>query len=155
MVVQYITSQLNGNRLIEDRLLKAVDSARLFYQYINKKSQILHKRKVIDHLKKYLQLSESFSVEGGAPENKNQKLIFYCVSLILTNHKNNQSYIRGISKLLYELNKRYRHYILGTFHKLKISVHKFSQVQNILQAFGGDIEQNFVQHFKIWVKECN
>lgn len=112
MAMDYIVSQLNGNRLVEDKLLKVVDSVRIFYQYINKMGHILHKRNAISNLKKYCEISENYNENN---ECKIEKLVFHAVSLILTNHKNNIAYIRSISKLIYELNKRYRRYLLRTF----------------------------------------
>jgi hypothetical protein len=34
-------------------------------------------------------------------ENKMEKLVYYVLSLLLTNHKNNLSYQRAISKIIY------------------------------------------------------
>jgi hypothetical protein len=125
MAVEYIIFQLNGNRLVEEKLLKVVDSLRIFYQYINRKSHIVHKRNTISNLKKFCELSESY---GETNECKIEKLAFHAVSLIMTNHKNNTAYIRSISKLIYELNKRYRRYLLHTFEKLLVNVQKLREV---------------------------
>ena len=40
------------------------------------------------------------------------------ISLILTNHKNNMSYVRSISKLIYELNRRFQNHLLNALAKL-------------------------------------
>ena len=61
LAVDYIILQLNGNRLVEDKLLKIVDSVRIFYQYINRKGHIVHKRNIITNLKKYCEMSEAYN----------------------------------------------------------------------------------------------
>ena len=50
LMVDYIMMQLNGNRLVEDRLLKVVEGVRLFNRYINLKAPIRHKLRVSNNL---------------------------------------------------------------------------------------------------------
>jgi len=46
LAIEYVTGQLNGNKLIEDKLIKVVDGLRLYHQYVNKKQAFLHKIKL-------------------------------------------------------------------------------------------------------------
>lgn len=111
--MQYISLLLDGNRVIEDKVIKSIDSLRLFYIYFNRKCKMVHKKTCLANLKKYYDLSENFRTSEGV-ENKNERLIFYLISFILTNHKNNISYLRTITKFIYELNKNFKAYILRT-----------------------------------------
>ena len=48
--VVYITKQLEGNKAVEDRLIKVIDSLKLFYQYVNRRCQMVHKADILSNL---------------------------------------------------------------------------------------------------------
>lgn len=118
--IDYINIVLNGNKIIEDKLIKAIDCLRTFYSFFNKRCKMTHKATCIKNLQKYYELSEKYIFDSSL-ENKNEKLIFYLISFILTNNKNNATYLRTITKLIYELNRPFNHYIINSLYKLKVN----------------------------------
>lgn len=46
----YVTDQLNGNKLMEDKMVKIIDAIRLYHQYINRKQTFLHKKNIISNM---------------------------------------------------------------------------------------------------------
>jgi hypothetical protein len=51
LAIEYVTGQLNGNKLIEDKLIKVIDGLRLYHQYVNRKQTFLHKKNIINNMK--------------------------------------------------------------------------------------------------------
>ena len=86
ITADYVLSFLNGNRLVEERMLKIVDGIKIFTRYVNRKISILHKAKVTENIKKYYEMVTSASINHtNATENKIDKLIYYMLSLLLGN----------------------------------------------------------------------
>lgn len=59
---QYINLILDGNKMLEDKLIKVIDCLRTFYMYFNKKCKMVHKKVRIANLQKYYELSEKFPI---------------------------------------------------------------------------------------------
>jgi membrane protein DedA with SNARE-associated domain len=51
LTIEYVTGQLNGNKLIEDKLIKVMDGLRLYHQYVNRKQAFLHKKTMINNMR--------------------------------------------------------------------------------------------------------
>ena len=44
---------LNGNRLVEEKLVKIVDTVRIVEGFVNRKREIMHQKLVREHLEEY------------------------------------------------------------------------------------------------------
>jgi hypothetical protein len=51
MSISFIKKMINGNKVLEDKLVKAFDCLRSFYIYFNRKSKIIHQKQHINNLK--------------------------------------------------------------------------------------------------------
>ena len=100
---------------------------------MNQKVPIRHKTNLTNNLHNVNELLLHYP-ENGSLENKIDKITFFSLNLLLTNHKNNLSYLRNISKLLYDLNKRYTNMIIENMVKMEITGQKIEAIKNILDG---------------------
>jgi hypothetical protein len=59
LLTQYINQILDGNKILEDKLIKVIDCLRTFYMYFNKKCKITHKKVRMDNLQQFYEISEN------------------------------------------------------------------------------------------------
>ena len=69
--------------------------------------------------------------------------MFHSFTLLLTAHRNNISYIRCFSKLLYQLNKRYQFYFIKTMHKINMLPQNVGQAEEVLKKGLETSEEDF------------
>lgn len=131
LTIIYINLLNNGNKVLEDKLVKALDCLRYFYVYFNKKCKFTHQKAHLFNLNQIYSFTEKYS-NNEITISKNEQLIEYIINFILTNHKNNISFLKTVTRLLFELNKIFNHLIIKIMAKLQLREEKFMEIGSIL-----------------------
>ena len=61
LTVVYINLLNNGNKVLEDKLVKALDCLRYFYVYFNKKCKFTHQKVHLFNLNQIYEFTEKYS----------------------------------------------------------------------------------------------
>lgn len=104
LTISFIKKIINGNKVLEDKLVNAFDCLRMFYAYFSRKLKVTHRHIQINNMKRFYSLTENFPSAIGT-NNKNSQLISFVVSFILTGYKHSLSILKSVTRLIFELNR--------------------------------------------------
>lgn len=119
ITVNFIKMTINGNKGLQDKLIKAFDCLRSFYAFFNKKCKIVHQTLHIANLRRIYEISENYVGNSGT-ENKNLELIEFLINFIVSCQKNNLYYMKTITRLLFELNQQFNGHIMLTLSRISL-----------------------------------